>query len=258
MSRLSEMVFIRNQQTQRWMDVTGEDVACWSDKRQYIENSSQCGFWATLGQLLLAGFCCLIMIGCGSAEVVSPEVAKRAEELSAPFAKQIEQQSQTLDATLFEVREVRDEVKQNTTALAAIKSQIETLEASVVSSKPNGKEVIQSSEPPATANDTPKSSQVATPAASFSRIASDGTRLRWNIEGNWNPTILETSAHLREHGINTDGMTHQQMADLHASIHEGKPVAMKSETVRYVSRGTSCPGGVCPTSSTRYVRRSRR
>jgi len=246
MSRLSEMVFIRNQQTQRWMDVTGEDVACWSDKRQYIENSAQCGFWATLGQLLLAGFCCLIMIGCGSAEVVSPEVAKRAEELSAPFAKQIKQQSQTLDATLFEVREVRDEVKQNTTALAAIKSQIDTLEASVVSSKPNGKEVIQSSESPAKANTTPDPLKVATPGTS-SRVASDGTVLRWNIEGNWNPTILETSAHLREHGINTDGMTHQEMADIHASIHEGKPVGMKSETVRYVSRGASCPNGVCPT-----------
>ena len=163
--------------------------------------------------------------------------------------------TKNVEATTSEAIEI---LRDNTTALAAIKSQIDSLEASVVSSKPNGKEVIQSSEPPATANDTPKSSQVATPAASFSRIASDGTRLRWNIEGNWNPTILETSAHLREHGINTNGMTHQQMADLHASIHEGKPVAMKSETVRYVSRGTSCPGGVCPTSSTRYVRRSRR
>jgi len=256
MSRLSEMVFIRNQQTQRWMDVTGEDVACWSDKRKYIENSAQCGFWATLGQLLLAGFCCLIMIGCGSTEVVSPEVAKRAEELSAPFAKQIEQQSQTLDATLFEVREVRDEVKQNTTALAAIKSQIDAL--SVVSKTANSEEVIKSApESPAKANTQQALLNVATPGTS-SRVASDGTRLRWNIEGNWNPTILETSAHLREHGINTNGMTHQQMADIHADLHDGKPVAMKSETVRYVSRGTSCPGGVCQASSTRYVRRSRR
>ena len=51
----------------------------------------------------------------------------------------------------------------------------------------------------------------------------------------------------REHGINTDGMTHQQMADLHATIHDGKPVAMKSESVQYVSRGMNCPNGQCPT-----------
>ena len=205
MSRLSEMVFIRNQQTQRWMDVTGEDVACWSDKRQYIENSSQCGFWATLGQLLLAGFCCLIMIGCGSAEVVSPEVAKRAEELSAPFAKQIEQQSQTLDATLFEVREVRDEVKQNTTALAAIKSQIETLEASVVSSKPNGKEVIQSSEPPAKANTTPDPLKVATPAAS-------------------SESLTELATRLSSRGVSVHMKTEDELKAIDAQLNGGAPV----------------------------------
>jgi len=149
-------------------------------------------------------------------------------------------------------------LRDNTTAMAAIKSQIDSLEASIVSSKPNGKEVIKSApESPAKANTQQAPLKVATPGTS-SRVASDGTRLRWNIEGNWNPTILETSAHLREHGINTDGMTHQQMADLHASIHEGKPVAMKSETVRYVSRWANCPTGQCPTSSTRYVRRTRR
>jgi hypothetical protein len=117
--------------------------------------------------------------------------------------------------------EAIDILRENTTALAAIKSQIDTLEASVVSSKPNGKEVIQSSEPPAKANTTPDPLKVATPAAS-SRIASDGTSLRWNIEGNWDPTILETSQHLgQDHGIDTNGMTHQQMADLHAALHDG-------------------------------------
>jgi len=149
-------------------------------------------------------------------------------------------------------------LRENTTALAAIKSQIDALQ--VVSKTANSEEVIKSAleSPPAKdANDSqPSTKIVAQPVGT--RLTSDGTVLRWNIEGNWNPTILETSTHLREHGINTNGMTHQQMADLHASIHEGKPVAMKSETVRYVSRGTSCPGGVCPTSSTRYVRRSRR
>jgi hypothetical protein len=151
-------------------------------------------------------------------------------------------------------------LRDNTTALAAIKSQIDSLEASVVSSTPNGKEVIQSVPPesPAKANTQQALLNVATPGTS-SRVASDGTVLRWNVDGNWNPTILETSRHLgADHGINTNGMTHQEMADIHASIHDGKPVAMKSETVRYVSRGTNCPNGQCPTSSTRYVRRSRR
>jgi hypothetical protein len=237
MTRLSEMVFIRNQQTQRWMDVTGEDVACWSDKRQYIESSAQYGFWATLGQLLLAGFCCLLMVGCGSAELPSPEVSARAAELSALLTS-----SKTVETKSDEILKV---VESNTTALAAIKSQIDALQ---VVSNPNGKDGDPESAPesPAKANDTPNPLKVATPGTS-SHIASDGTVLRWNIEGNWNPTILQTSAHLREHGINTDGMTHQEMADIHASIHDGKPVAMKSKPVQFVSRGSSCPGGVCPT-----------
>jgi acylphosphatase len=149
-------------------------------------------------------------------------------------------------------------LKGNTASLTAIKTQIESLEASLVDSKSVRRDGDPASapNPPAKANTQKAPLKVATPEAS--RITSDGTRLRWNIEGNWNPTILQTSAHLREHGINTDGMTHQEMADLHAAIHEGKPVAAKSESVRYVSRGTSCPNGQCPTTSTRYVRRSRR
>jgi hypothetical protein len=194
----------------------------------------------------------LFALGCGSsAEIVSPEVQARASELSALLTS-----TKTVETKSDEILQV---VESNTTALAAIKSQIDSLEASVVSSAPNGKEVIQSVPPesPAKANTQQSLPEVATPGTSF-RTASDGTVLRWNVNGNWNPTILETSAHLRTHGIDTNGMTHQQMADLHASIHDGNPVAMKSETVRYVSRGTQCPNGQCPTSSTRYVRRSRR
>ena len=193
--------------------------------------------------------CLLFALGCGSTELPSPELQARASELSALLTS-----TQTVQTKSDEILKV---VESNTTALAAIKSQIEALQ--VVSKAANSEEVIQSTapNPPAKANDTQTPLKVATPG-DFSRVAGDGTRLRWNIEGNWNPTILQTSAHLREHGIDTDGMTHQEMADVHASIHEGKPVAAKSETVRYVSRGTNCPNGQCPTSSTRYVRRSRR
>ena len=148
-------------------------------------------------------------------------------------------------------------LKDNTAALARIEKQ---LEASLVESKSVRKEDDQQSaqNPPAKANTQQTPLKVATPG-DFSKVAADGTRLKWNVEGDWNPDILTTARHLREeHGIDTNGMTHQQMADLHASIHDGKPVAAKSETVRYVSRGTNCPNGQCPTSSTRYVRRSRR
>ena len=147
-------------------------------------------------------------------------------------------------------------LQDNTATLARIEKQ---LEASLSAPKPNGQEVIKSApNPPAKANTALAPLKVATPG-DFSRIASDGTVLRWNIEGNWDPTILETSAHLaREHGINTDGMTHQEMADIHASLHDGKPVAMKAKSVQYVTRGMNCPNGRCPAPSSRFVWRSRR
>jgi hypothetical protein len=192
----------------------------------------------------------LLLLGCGD----SGELAALKSALANAQESIVETQATQIDKTDEAIEILRD----NTTALAAIKSQIDALQ--VKSETPKVEEVIKSAleSPPAKdANDSqPSTKIVAQPAGT--RRTSDGTVLRWNIEGNWNPTILETSAHLREHGINTDGMTHQQMADLHASIHEGKPVAMKSETVRYVSRGANCPNGQCPTSSTRYVRRSRR
>jgi len=141
-------------------------------------------------------------------------------------------------------------LKDNTASLTAIKAQIESLEASLAKSEPqNGKDGDPASAPesPAKANTAATPVKVATPGTS--QITSDGTRLRWNVEGNWNPTILETSAHLaREHGIDTNGMTHQQMADIHADLHDGKQVAMKSKPVVLVNRG-GCPGGVCPTNT---------
>jgi hypothetical protein len=183
--------------------------------------------------------CLLFALGCGATELPSPEVSARAAELSALLTS-----TKTVETKSDEILKV---VESNTTALAAIQANIEALQ--VKSETPKGQEVIQSSEPPATANNTPNSSQVATPAAS-SRTASDGTVLRWNIEGNWSPSILETSRHLgADHGINTNGMTHQQMADLHASIHDGKPVAMKSKPVQMINRGSNCPNGVCPTNT---------
>ena len=182
--------------------------------------------------------CLLAALGCGSTELPSPELQARASELSALLTS-----TQTVETKSDEILKV---VESNTTALAAIKANIEALQ---VVSNPNGKESDPASaaqSPPAKANDTQTPLKVATPG-DFSKVASDGTRLKWDVEGNWNPTILETSAHLREHGINTDGMTHQEMSDVHADLHDGKQVATKARAVRV----QGCPGGVCPTNTRR-------
>ena len=99
--------------------------------------------------------CLLFALGCGATELPSPEVQARASELSALLTS-----TKTVETKSDEILKV---VESNTTALAAIKANIEALQ--VKSETPKGQEVIQSSEPPATANNTPNSSQVATPAA---------------------------------------------------------------------------------------------
>jgi hypothetical protein len=159
----------------------------------------------------------LLLVGCSESatELTAWQKAMRDGSVEAVAA------TKTVESKTDEAIGI---LRENTTALAAIKSQIDSLEASVVSSTPNGKEVIQSVPPesPAKANTQQALLNVATPGTS-SRVASDGTVLRWNIEGNWNPTILETSRHLgADHGIDTNGMTHQQMADIHADLHDGK------------------------------------
>ena len=145
-------------------------------------------------------FWLLFAIGCGSTELPSPELQARASELSALLTS-----TQTVETKSDEILKV---VESNTTALAAIQADIEALQ--VVSKAANSEEVIQSTalNPPAKANTALAPIKVATPG-DFSRTTSDGTRLKWDVQGNWNPTILETSAHLGgEHGINTNGMTH--------------------------------------------------
>lgn len=185
-------------------------------------------------------FWLLFAIGCGSTELPSPELQARASELSALLKS-----TQTVETKSDEILKV---VESNTTALAAIKADIEALQ---VVSNPNGKESDPASaaqNPPAKANTQQTHLKVATPG-DFSPTTSDGTRLKWDVQGNWNPTILETSKHLAEHGIDTNGMTHQEMSDIHASIHEGQPVAMKSKPTVMINRGSNCPGGVCPTNT---------
>lgn len=195
----------------------------------------------------MAKVCCvmlLLLVGCGKEVVVDVPAEKSVDTDS--FISSVNVQAKAIATTLAAQKLTGEMTLENTQAIIA---KLNTLEASLVKSNPKGKEVIQSApESPAKANTTPDPLKVATPGTS--QITSDGTRLRWNIEGNWNPTILETSAHLaREHGIDTNGMTHQQMADIHADLHDGKQVAMKSKPVTLVNRGGGCPGGVCPTNT---------
>jgi hypothetical protein len=186
----------------------------------------------------------LLVLGCGD----SGELTALKLSLANAQESIVDTQSKQIDKT----DEAIGILRENTIALAAIKAKVDALQ---VVSNPNGKDGDPESapEPPATANDTQNPLKVATPAASF-RTASDGTILRWNVEGNWSPTILETSAHLREHGINTNGMTHQEMADIHASIHDGKQIPVSAVRVKNAGAVSNCPGGMCPTNRTQRRR----
>ena len=202
-------------------------------------------YWSTLFDMLMAGFCLLTTVGCGATELPSPEVQARASELSALLTS-----TQTVETKSDEILKV---VESNTTALAAIKAKVDALQ---VVSNPNGKDGDPASapNPPAKANTQQTPLKVATPG-DFSRVASDGTRLKWDVQGNWNPTILETSAHLTsDHGINTNGMTHQEMADIHASIHDGKQIPVSAVRVKNAGAVSNCPGGMCPTNRTQRRR----
>jgi hypothetical protein len=190
--------------------------------------------------LLFVSGCCFGCSQSGETEALKASLRTSEETIVAASS-----------ATVTKTDEAIIILKENTTALAAIKANIEALQ---VVSNPNGEEVIKSApESPAKANTALASVKVATPGTS-SLVASDGTRLRWSIEGDWNPDILETSAHLREHGINTDGMTHQEMADIHASIHEGKQTPVSAVRVKNASSVSHCPGGNCPTNRTQRRR----
>lgn len=59
--------------------------------------------------------------------------------------------------------------------------------------------------------------------------------MRWNFEGDWNPTTAEMLDHLAEHGVDATGMTRQEMAATHDRIHNG------------MTARAACP--TCPTTT---------
>jgi len=182
-------------------------------------------YWSTLFDMLMAGFCLLITVGCGATELPSPEVSARAAELSALLTS-----TRTVETKSEEILKV---VESNTTALAAIKSQIDSLEASVVSSTPNGKEVIQSVPPesPAKANTQQAPLNVATPGTS-------------------SESLTELATRLYGRGVSVHMKTEEQLRAIDAQLNGGQPVtggifqnnrtgAVTSQrsTVRLVPRG---------------------
>ena len=195
------------------------------------------GYCLTQGQrtildLLLAGFCLLFSIGCGASEFPTPELSARAADLSALLTS-----TQTVETKSDEILKV---VESNTTALAAIKSQIEALQ--VVSKTANSEEVIKSApNPPAKANTALAPLKVATPG-DFSEPE----------------TLVELATRLYAQGVNTHMKTEEQLKAIDAQM-----LGTKSTPVQYQSRptysqpsGTVCIDGQCFTPQ--RVRRSRR
>ncbi len=163
-------------------------------------------------------------VGCSESAKDLTVWQQRMREGNAETIEAVESVSTKTDEAIGILRE-------NTTALAAIKSQIDTLEASVVSSKPNGKEVIQSSESPAKANTTPDPLKVATPGTS-------------------SETLVELATRLYAQGVSVHMKTEDELKAIDAQLNGGAPVtgaifqnnrasAVTSQrsTVRLIPRG---------------------
>ena len=184
-----------------------------------------------------------VLAGCDPCSCEPTEDIKaRAAELSSGFKSQAAEHHIKTIAAIDSTRQ--EIVSQNEQIIDTLK----IVEAKLIVPKSQREEVIQSaveSQEPT----RPSPSQSSQPVASAPAVRSSEVKMAWNVEGNWNPSILETAKHLREdHGIIADGMTHQQMHDAHAAAHEGrKPVANKSQSVRIINQGTQCPNGRCPT-----------
>ena len=194
--------------------------------------------------LIFVSGCCL---GCGDSE----ELASLKSSLRITGEEVVAKQDESIVI-----------LKENTKALVSISATsqgivsqneqiIDTLkivEASLVDSKSVRKEDDQQSAVEPQEATRANLSQPIIPVALSPAVRSSSVVMKWNVAGNWNPSILETAKHLREdHGIIADGLTHQQMHDMHAAAHEGRKVANKSQPVRIINQGTQCPNGRCPT-----------
>lgn len=191
-------------------------------------------FYASIRDLMLAGFCCLFMLGCGSTGTVAPEITERAAELSSGSAwhKALDSHANALATTLAAQKLTGEMTLENTQAIMA---KLNTLEASLSAPKPNGQEVIKSApESPAKANTQKAPLEVATPGTSQSE------------------TLVELATRLYAQGVNTHMKTREELEAIDAQMKAGQPVtgamfqnygtsAITSQrsAIRFVPRGRS-------------------
>jgi len=201
----------------------------------------------------------LLLVGCQS-ERQSAELTALKSSLQISFSDVVQSQELATETTI-------SELKANTESLNILASKIETLKASTeATNSDQSEEVIQSAESGAVSIAAPDSSQpvLFLPPA----IDEPAVQMSWNIEGNWNPTLIETADHLRDdHGVNIDGKTHQELHDIHAAIHNGTSVVSHTRSTKSVVDqispvmshkyrfSASCPGGVCPPRRVTFRRR---
>jgi len=189
-----------------------------------------------------------VLVGCDPCSCEpSADIKARAAELSSGFKKNTDVIVSKQDETLNALAAIKSQVEDVHASLVETRQAVGTMEAKLVVPQPQVKEVIKSALEPQEQT-RPNLSQRIKPVASAPAVRSSSVVMKWDIEGNKNPSILETARHLREdHGIIADGMSHQEMHDTHAAIHEGRGYAIKSRSVQMISRGNNCPNGVCPT-----------
>jgi hypothetical protein len=138
----------------------------------------------------------LLALGCGD----SGELTALKLSLANVQESIVETQSKQIDKT----DEAIGILKDNTTALAAIKSQIDAIQ--VKSETANSEEVIKSApESPAKANDTPNPLKVATPGTS-------------------SETLVELATRLYGQGVSVHMKTEDQLRVIDAQLNGGQPV----------------------------------
>lgn len=121
-------------------------------------------------------------------------------------------------------------LRDNTASLTAIKTKVESLEASLAKSEPqNGKDGDPASapNPPAKANTALTPVKVATPG-DFSEPE----------------TLVELATRLHSQGVSVHMKTREQLEAIDAQM-----VGTKSQSVQIVNRGANCPDGRCPTNT---------
>ena len=113
---------------------------------------------------------------------------------------------------------------------------------------------------PTCSDPKPEESQEPEPTPEREEVASDVLTIykmpgaSWNWNGRRNPSTEYMRSHLEtEHGLDTSGMSREQLQIIHNNAHNyGDDMALGTATYEAKSSGassSSCPSGTCPTSS---------